>query len=80
MAQTSQQYLSSIIDKYTPSSTAFDIARTHRSGIESRLDAWFGVSEMFETGSLKHGTGVKWYSDVDYIVVLKGARPSEIAG
>ncbi len=31
---------------------------------------------MFETGSLKHGTGVKWYSDADYIVVLKGARPS----
>jgi len=76
MAQTAQQYLNSLIDKYTPSPTAFSAARTHRAGIESRLDAWFGVAEMFETGSLKHGTGVKWYSDADYLVVLKGARPT----
>lgn len=74
--QTAQQYLNSILAKYTPSSNAFDAARTHRSGIEARLDNWFGVSEMFETGSLKHGTGVKWWSDADYFVVLKGSQPT----
>ena len=31
---------------------------------------------MFETGSLRHGTGVRWYSDADYIVALKGSRPT----
>jgi hypothetical protein len=31
---------------------------------------------MFETGSLKHGTGVWFYSDADYIVCLKGERPA----
>lgn len=74
--QTASQYLNSILSKYTPSVTNFDAARAHRSGIETRLDNWYGVSEMFETGSLKHGTGVKWFSDADYLAVLKGERPT----
>jgi hypothetical protein len=31
---------------------------------------------MYESGSFKHGTGLHLYSDVDYIVSLKGNRPS----
>lgn len=76
MTQTTTQYLDSLLSLYTPPSTYFDKARTHRSGIEVRLDTWLGVKEMFETGSLKHGTGVRFYSDVDYIVSLKGTRPT----
>lgn len=68
-------YLNELLAKYTPSSTYFDAARSHRSAIEGRLDNDFGVKEMFETGSLKHGTGVWFYSDADYIVCLKGERP-----
>jgi hypothetical protein len=30
---------------------------------------------MFETGSLRHGTGVAHWSDADYLVSLKGERP-----
>jgi hypothetical protein len=76
MAQTAGQYLNSLAEKYTPSTHQFDAARTHRSGIEARLDSWLGVHEMFETGSLKHGTGVAVFSDADYFVSLKGARPT----
>jgi len=76
MSETTTSYLSSLLSKYTPSSTYFDKARGHRSSIEVRLDNWLGLSEMFETGSLRHGTGVWFYSDVDYIVSLKGARPT----
>ena len=76
MSETTVGYLNGLLSKYTPSSTSFDKARTHRSGIETRLDAWLGVREMFETGSLKHGTGVWFYSDVDYVVSLKGTRPT----
>ncbi|MFF1319828.1 nucleotidyltransferase [Streptomyces chartreusis] len=76
MAETTLAYLNGLMSKYTPSSTYFDAARTHRSAIQARLDLWLGVKEMFETGSLKHGTGVWFYSDVDYIVSLKGARPT----
>ncbi len=72
---TANAYLNELLVKYTPSSTYFDAARGHRSAIETRLNNDFGVREMFETGSLKHGTGVWFYSDADYIVYLKGERP-----
>lgn len=74
MTQTTTAYLDSLASYYTPSSTYFDAARAHRGSIESRLDAWLGLHEMFESGSLKHGTGVWFYSDADYIVSLKGSR------
>lgn len=73
---TANAYLNELLEKYTPSSTYFDAARSHRSAIETRLDNDFGVKEMFETGSLKHGTGVWFYSDADYIACLKGERPA----
>lgn len=76
MAETTSGYLNSLLDKYTPSASYFDKTRGHRSSIEVRLDNWLGVKEMFETGSLRHGTGVWYYSDVDYIVSLKGTRPT----
>jgi hypothetical protein len=73
---TANEYLNSLLTKYTPSSTYFDAARGHRSAIESRLDLDLGVKEMFEIGSLKQGTGVWFYSDADYVVSLKGERPA----
>lgn len=76
MSQTTNQYITSLLGKYTPTTTAFDAARTHRAGIETRLDAWLGLHEMFETGSLRHGTGVAGFSDADFFASLKGARPT----
>lgn len=76
MPQTALQYLNSRLDWYTPPPGYFNAHRTHRAAIETRLDNWYGVKEMFETGSLKHGTGVRFYSDADYFVVLKGERPA----
>lgn len=75
MATTAAQYLDSITTSYTPTATQFDAARSHRSSIETRIDVYLGLHEMFETGSLRHGTGVRFYSDADYIVSLKGSRP-----
>lgn len=72
---TADQYLASLVTLFTPSTGYFDAARGHRSAIESRLDFDLGVKEMFETGSLKHGTGVWLHSDADYLVSLKGERP-----
>ena len=76
MTQTTQQYLDTLLSKYTPNASYFDSAKTHRAGIETRLDSWLGLREMFETGSLRHGTGVWAHSDVDYIVSLKGSLPT----
>ncbi|MHA6795819.1 SMODS domain-containing nucleotidyltransferase [Pseudonocardia bannensis] len=76
MAQSALSYLNELLAFYTPSSTYFDSARQHRSAIEKRLDLKLGVREMFETGSLRHGTGVAYWSDADYLVSLKGERPT----
>ena len=75
MPNTASAYLNSLLLFYTPSSTYFNAARSHRSSIETRLELRLGVKEMFETGSLRHGTGVAHWSDADYLVSLKGERP-----
>jgi hypothetical protein len=74
--QTARAWLDDLTSLYTPTPTQFDAARGHRASIESRLDAYLGVHEMFEIGSLKHGTGIWQYSDADYLVSLKGIRPN----
>lgn len=76
MTQTATQYLASLTSTYTPSANQFDGARGHRNSIETRLEATFGLYELFETGSLKHGTGVAGHSDADYVASLKGIRPT----
>ena len=75
MAQTATAWLSELTSLYTPTPTQFDAARGHRASVQSRLDTYLGVREMFEIGSLRHGTGVWQYSDEDYMVLLKGVRP-----
>lgn len=72
---TAVQWLNELTDHYTPTASQFDGARSHRAAIEARLDASLGLHEMFQIGSLKHGTGVWYYSDADYLVSLKGVRP-----
>lgn len=71
-----ERWLADLTSSYVPSPTQFDGPRRHRSEIESRLDAFLGVSEMFEIGSLRHGTGVRYFSDADYLVSLKGIQPT----
>lgn len=75
MTQTANQYLADLTAAYTPSTSQFDGAKSHRATIQARLDVYLGLHEMFETGSLRHGTGVAWYSDADYIASLKGSMP-----
>jgi len=75
MAQTATAWLNDLTNLYTPTSSEFDTARSHRAAIEARLDSYLGVREMFEIGSLRHGTGVWQHSDADYLVSLKGIRP-----
>lgn len=75
MSQTAKAWLEDLTSLYTPTGYQFDAARSHRASIEARLDAQLGVHELFEIGSLKHGTGVWQYSDADFLVSLKGVRP-----
>jgi Second Messenger Oligonucleotide or Dinucleotide Synthetase domain len=75
VTQSAAAWLRDLTDLYTPTATEFDAARRHRGAIESRLDAYLGLHETFEIGSLKHGTGVWQYSDADFLASLKGIRP-----
>jgi hypothetical protein len=75
MTQTAKAWLDSLTALYTPTPTEFDAARLHRRSIETRLDAYLGLHEMFEIGSLRHGTGVWRHSDADFLASLKGVRP-----
>ena len=72
---TAAGWLNDLNTHFTPTTTQFSGARGHRESIEARLNRDLGVAEMFEIGSLRHGTGVSSYSDADYLVVLKGFRP-----
>jgi hypothetical protein len=75
MAETAQGWLKDLTSLFTPTTMEFDSAKSHRGSIEARLDVQLGLHEMFEIGSLRHGTGVWKYSDADYLVSLKGIRP-----
>lgn len=76
MTQTADQYLNNLASAWTPPAGHFDAHRKHRSGIETRLDNWYGLNGMLETGSLRHGTGIRVYSDADYFASFKGTRPT----
>jgi hypothetical protein len=75
MPETAATWLRDTTNFWTPSSTQFAGARSHRAAIETRLDSELGIFGMFEIGSLRHGTGIWHYSDADYLVSLKGSRP-----
>ncbi len=75
MTQNPNSWLNQLNSHFTPTSTEFDAARSHRASIEARLEANLGIYRMFEIGSLRHGTGVWFHSDADYLVSLKGEKP-----
>ncbi len=76
MTETARSWLSDLTSLYTPTPGQFDGARSHKASIEARLDTVIGVYRMFEIGSLSHGTGIWKYSDADFLVSLKGDKPS----
>lgn len=75
MPETAVTWLRNTTNYWTPSSTQFAGARSHRESIQTRLDSDLGIFGMFEIGSLRHGTGIWLYSDADYLVSLKGTKP-----
>lgn len=76
MTKTTGAWLTDLNHYFTPSTSDFAAAKSHKQSIEARLDYDLGAYRMFEIGSLRHGTGVWYYSDVDYLVSLKGFKPA----
>jgi tRNA nucleotidyltransferase (CCA-adding enzyme) len=75
MARTVEEAFGLFLVSIVPTETERQAATKHRATIEAKLEARFGLHKMFESGSFKHGTGVRSYSDVDLFASLKTARP-----
>jgi hypothetical protein len=76
MSKSVRQGFDEFLSNLTPTPGQFSAATTHRSTIESCLDSHVGIHRLFESGSLRHGTGVRGWSDSDLMVSVKGERPS----
>ncbi|MFB7422566.1 nucleotidyltransferase [Streptomyces hydrogenans] len=76
MGKTVSQGFGELISKLTPTASQFSAATTHRREIERCLENRLGIYRLFETGSLKHGTGVRGCSDSDFMVSITGERPT----
>ena len=75
MAKNVNEAFSTYVKWLTPSAVERSKASSHRSSIEAKLEAKFGLYRMYESGSWKHGTGVAGHSDVDYFISLKSSKP-----
>lgn len=76
MTRTMAQGFSDFIDKLIPTESQRAKATSHRASIEEKLDSEFGIFRMCESGSFRHGTGVRYRSDVDFFVSLKSKQPA----
>jgi hypothetical protein len=63
------------LSRLKPTSSEVSSASQHRESVRSALEA-LKLSRFFQTGSFSHGTGVRHYSDVDYLASFKTDRPS----
>lgn len=79
MNVTAISMLESLIRTMTPDAAARSAAAKHRKEIEEWLMYDLGIIRMRETGSWHHGTALSGFSDVDYFVSMRGARPSASA-
>jgi hypothetical protein len=70
MPRTIEQGFDDFHVKLKPSTTESAAAASHRTSIESRLRADFGLNRFVRIGSFGNGTSVNGYSDVDYLACL----------
>lgn len=75
MATTVNSAFATYLSRLTPTGSERETARRHRGSIETALEP-LGYSLLRETGSFRHGTGVRFRSDIDYLVSLDGERPA----
>lgn len=65
-----------LLKRSVPLPSEREAASRHRASVEACLQASLDVLAVHETGSFRHGTGVRGQSDVDVLVSLRGDRPT----
>ena len=63
------------LERLTPLPSDRQAAARHRQTVERAIEAAMPVRKFRETGSFRHGTGIRGYSDVDLMVSIGYARP-----
>jgi Second Messenger Oligonucleotide or Dinucleotide Synthetase domain len=76
MATTVARGFSTFLTRLVPTDAQVSAASKHRQTVYDALNADPGLSRFPQTGSFSHGTGVRNYSDVDYMAVLKNVQPT----
>jgi hypothetical protein len=74
--RTVRQAFDVLLSRQTPTQSERDAAAGHRASVEAALTP-LDIFGLWETGSFRHGTAVRGHSDVDVLVNLRGARPSD---
>ncbi|MGA3286388.1 MAG: nucleotidyltransferase [Bacteroidota bacterium] len=69
MAKTLEQGFDTFFSWIAPLSTEQDKAKSHKDSVKSCLEKNFACYEFPEIGSFGNGTGVRHYSDTDYLAV-----------
>lgn len=75
MAKTVNQGFEEFLDDLRPTQAHRDAAASHRASVKAALESHFRVDAFFESGSFTHGTGVRYFSDVDSFVRIGLDRP-----
>lgn len=64
------QHILDYLATLTPSAAEKTNYATHRENIEAKLRSYFGAGYIYETGSFKNGTGVRYHCDLDLLVSI----------
>lgn len=75
MARTVSEAFEELLSRLAPLSSYRTSTAKHRESIDISLKKALGVRASWETGSFKHGTGVRNHVDVDLLVSVINARP-----
>ncbi len=75
MARSVTEGFETFLGRLVPLESQRTAAAKHRASVEASLRGALDVSLFRETGSFKHGTGVRGHCDVDLLVSIKGPRP-----
>jgi hypothetical protein len=76
MARSVGEAFDVFLTRLTPTEAQRKAGAGHRASIKAALDARLEAGNFFETGSFKHGTGVRGHSDIDALVSIRSDRPA----
>lgn len=79
MSKTLEEGFETLLSWIAPLSTEQDLAKSHQDSVKSCLDKNFGCYSFPEIGSFGNGTGVRHFSDTDYLAVCPTKNLTQVS-